>query len=384
MASYVVSPSPQWRYPVENEQSRNMTTLSSNNYPSSNGNYLRPRVVYSKGPCPLSMPNLSAPASPRASSLSNIMMGFQENQRFEKYSRKVFIGGLPPDINEKEIYSAFRRFGPLTVNWPQKGETRPHYPPRGYAFLIFQEEESVQLLIDACIQKPAETPRMSERSRLPLVAQANGIPQRLQASQPPVVVQLPVLTLQPQLYISVSSHLQPNKLVQIRPWNLTDAEYTLDDSVPLDPRKTVFVGGVPRPFKAVELACLMNDLFGNVCCAGIDTDPDLRYPKGAARVTFTTRESYLRAIEVRFVEVQMPDQRKRMEVKPFVLDDQLCDQCIDIDRKSGPYFCGNLICLQYYCEFCWSQIHSEDEKMFHKPIVKEWADRPRTLAYRRC
>lgn len=67
---------------------------------------------------------------------------------------------------------------------------------------------------------------------------------------------------------------------------------------------------------SVELACLMNDLFGNVCCAGIDTDPDLRYPKGAARVTFTTRESYLKAIEVRFVEVQMPDQRKRVSCNP--------------------------------------------------------------------
>lgn len=58
----------------------------------------------------------------------------------------------------------------------------------------------------------------------------------------------------------------------------------------------------------------MNELFGNVCCAGIDTDPDLKYPKGAARVTFTTRESYLKAIEVRFVEVQMPDQRKRVSL----------------------------------------------------------------------
>lgn len=221
-------------------------------------------------------------------------------------------------------------------------------------FMLFkQEEESVQLLIDACIQKPADMPRMPDRSRLPLIAQSNGMQQRPQASQPPVVVQLPVLSLQPQLYISVSSHLQPNKLVQIRPWSLTDADYTLDDSVPLDPRKTVFVGGVPRPFKAgnvnacinlsiintllkiftvcqiligcinlltlsVELACLMNELFGNVCCAGIDTDPDLKYPKGAARVTFTTRESYLRAIEVRFVEVQMPDQRKRVRAPNYI------------------------------------------------------------------
>lgn len=41
-----------------------------------------------------------------------------------------------------------------------------------------------------------------------------------------------------------------NFKVQIRPWRLSDADYVLDASMPLDPRKTVFVGGVPRPLKA--------------------------------------------------------------------------------------------------------------------------------------
>lgn len=38
--------------------------------------------------------------------------------------------------------------------------------------------------------------------------------------------------------------------VQIRPWNLADSDYVLDDSQALDPRKTIFVGGVPRPLRA--------------------------------------------------------------------------------------------------------------------------------------
>jgi len=37
--------------------------------------------------------------------------------------------------------------------------------------------------------------------------------------------------------------------VQIRPWKLSDADFVLDATLPLDPRKTVFVGGVPRPLK---------------------------------------------------------------------------------------------------------------------------------------
>ena len=55
------------------------------------------------------------------------------------------------------------------------------------------------------------------------------------------------------MYLCVSSPTIKDKPVQIRPWRLTDADFVLDASLPLDPRKTVFVGGVPRPLKAGEL-----------------------------------------------------------------------------------------------------------------------------------
>lgn len=38
--------------------------------------------------------------------------------------------------------------------------------------------------------------------------------------------------------------------MQVRPWSLSDADFVMDGSQPLDPRKTVFVGGVPRPLRA--------------------------------------------------------------------------------------------------------------------------------------
>ncbi len=41
--------------------------------------------------------------------------------------------------------------------------------------------------------------------------------------------------------------------VQIRPWNLSDSDFVMDGSQPLDPRKTIFVGGVPRPLRAGTL-----------------------------------------------------------------------------------------------------------------------------------
>lgn len=48
----------------------------------------------------------------------------------------------------------------------------------------------------------------------------------------------------------VSSWITLVLQVQIRPWNLNDSDFVMDGSQPLDPRKTIFVGGVPRPLRA--------------------------------------------------------------------------------------------------------------------------------------
>ena len=61
-----------------------------------------------------------------------------------------------------------------------------------------------------------------------------------------------------KLYLCVSSPTIKDKPVQIRPWKLSDADFVLDATLPLDPRKTVFVGGVPRPLKAGEIFCLIS------------------------------------------------------------------------------------------------------------------------------
>lgn len=264
--------------------------------------------------------------------------------RMEHYSRKVFVGGLPPDIDEEEITTAFRRFGPLVVDWPHKAESKSYFPPKGYCFLLFQEEFSVQTLMETC---------MSEDGKL---------------------------------FWVVSSPTMKDKMVQIRPWNLGDSDFVMDGSQPLDPRKTIFVGGVPRPLRAIELAVIMERLYGGVCYAGIDTDPELKYPKGAGRVAFSSQQSYIAAISARFVQLQHGDIDKRVEVKPYVLDDQLCDECqgVHCAGRFAQFFCANVTCLQYYCEHCWSQIHSRAGREFHKPLVKEGADRPRSLPFRWC
>lgn len=51
------------------------------------------------------------------------------------------------------------------------------------------------------------------------------------------------------------------------------------------------------------MAHIMDRLYGNVCYAGIDVDPEVKYPKGAGRVAFTEEKSFMDAISARYVQL---------------------------------------------------------------------------------
>ena len=51
-------------------------------------------------------------------------------------------------------------------------------------------------------------------------------------------------------YMTISSHSVTDKQIQIKPWFLNDSDFILDNAQPLNLRRTVFVGGVPRPLRS--------------------------------------------------------------------------------------------------------------------------------------
>ena len=107
----------------------------------------------------------------------------------------------------------------MIVDWPHKQESKSYFPPKGYAFLIFTYERSVQELIDECVIDDSK------------------------------------------LYMCVSSPSMKDKAVQIRPWLLADSDFVMDGTQPLDPRKTIFVGGVPRPLRAGRIFTFLLSLY---------------------------------------------------------------------------------------------------------------------------
>jgi len=66
----------------------------------------------------------------------------------------------------------------------------------------------------------------------------------------------------------------------------------------------------------------MDSKFGNVCCAGIDTEPEFEYPKGAGRVTFCNQSSYISAVKARFVQLTYANMDKKVKQPAIIMNGQ--------------------------------------------------------------
>lgn len=85
--------------------------------------------------------------------------------------------------------------------------------------------------------------------------------------------------------------------VQVIPWVISDSNYVRCPAQRLDPSKTVFVGALHGMLNAEALASIMNDLFGGVMYAGIDTDKH-KYPIGELRRSSTAVQIYLELLPI--------------------------------------------------------------------------------------
>uniref|UniRef100_A0A0N4UBV6 RRM domain-containing protein n=1 Tax=Dracunculus medinensis TaxID=318479 RepID=A0A0N4UBV6_DRAME len=214
------------------------------------------------------------------------------------FSRKVFVGGLPHGVTANTITEFFNQFGTATVDWPHRDQNKR------YAFVVFEKESSVQILIENCTM------------------------------------------CQGKLNIILKNKGKNLKMVQVRPWLLSEQEYRISEAV-INDRYSVFVGGVPRTTSARELAVVIQQTIGNVSSVTLELDSDTQYPKGAARVVFKNRESYLIAIAMRMITINKIDQEKEFIPIIFALKCLVCSICV---KNVGSHNRGLL---------------------YHKPMLKE-------------
>lgn len=242
------------------------------------------------------------------------------------YSCKIFLGGIPWDITESNLIHAFRQFGPIQIEWPVKNNSSPPGRPKGYVYIIFQQEKNVKALLSQCTRSYSD----------------GG-----------------------SWYYRISSRRLMSKEAQVIPWPVGDSNFVKCPSQQLDPRMTVFVGALHGMLNAEGLAHIFNDLFDGVVYAGIDTDR-YKYPIGSGRVTFNNWKSYMKAVTAAFIEIKSPKFVKKVQVDPY-LENALCATC---NVKQGPYFCRDVSCFQYFCRDCWELRHSMEQFLHHRPLMR--------------
>ncbi len=217
------------------------------------------------------------------------------------YSRKVFLGGLPWDVNQNHLNQVLQKYGQVKLEVPGKDSKHPRVsaisktPERstpGYLYIIFDHESSVQRMLSECRK---EIKNGGEHYFFTII-----VPPQQQQQQ--------------NNNNSFSNNCNFNrrgskaKEVEVIPWNQEDTSFVpinKNCSLPskIDAKSTIFVGALHGMLNAQGLSKVMNEIFGEVIHASLDTDK-YKYPIGSGRVTFRNRTSYVKAIKAKFVTIK--------------------------------------------------------------------------------
>ena len=232
------------------------------------------------------------------------------------YSRKVFVGGVPWDITEEQLRTAFSKFGNFAVQFPTRDSaSSSNVRIKGYLYLIFDNRESVRNLVEQIKEVGAES---------------NG----------------------GSVTFNFRIKCNRNKHVQIVPWIISD-NFWEERCFDLEERIwTIFVGGLHGKLYAQALFAIFNSLFNNVISVKIDTD-EYNYPTGSGSIRFSSRKSYIDAINANYIEVKTSTfGPKSIEIQHY-MEDELCSVCLN---SPGKKFCKTE-CFEYFCEMCWKRKH---------------------------
>lgn len=285
------------------------------------------------------------------------------------YSRKVFLGGLPWDVNQTYLVQLLQKYGSVKLEVPGKDAKHPRVPnvsksqernTPGYVYIIYEHESAVQRMLADC-RKDIKNGGEHYYYTIFIPPTANNNSGN-------------------NYYFNnnLSNKRGKAKEVEVIPWNQEDTSYVPQNKTSMLPAKidaktTIFVGALHGMLNAHGLAKVMSEIFGEVIHAGLDTDK-YKYPIGSGRVTFRNRQSYVKAIKSKFVRIKAnleatdpsPKFEKTIQIDPY-LEDAKCFKC----NNRSYYFCRNECCLDYYCENCWKTNHDMVGNGEHQSLSRQ-------------
>ena len=243
-----------------------------------------------------------------------------------EYSKKVFLGGVPWDISEQHLEFIFSRYGDFKVEWPNNFNSKRN-TTKSFLYLIFESLSSIAALLADCSKEQ----------------HGGSVTYNYEFTKN-----------------NISS-----KPFQVIPWIVSDNIAVYRQQTRLNNKLTVFVGALHGRLYAQALGRIFEELFHDVAYVQIDTDR-YKYPIGSGRVTFSSVESYRKAVEENFLTIIAPKFSKRIQIEPYI-EDEPCGKCKVI---SAPNFCKSRLCFDYFCDNCWGWHHSIEGLKNHVPVKR--------------
>lgn len=187
-----------------------------------------------------------------------------------QYSTKVFVGGVPWDMNNDDMMEVFGPFGALAIQRPGKdvrlSRASQGLDKAGYLYIIFDSDTSVHRLLKYCKLEMTEGGHR-------------------------------------YFYMLFSKRSKKEKRVQVIPWNTADSVCQVNPLAKEDQERTVFLGALHGMMNGKAVAEALKLIFGPVEFVALDTDK-YKYPMGSGRAMFTHTKDYLKAVNAGFVRVK--------------------------------------------------------------------------------
>jgi len=76
--------------------------------------------------------------------------GYMADKAYLKQSKKVFVGGIPQNIDETSFCEMFSQIGKIEkawLQWQHAPDGQPTYKHRGFGFIVFREKRSIDDLL---------------------------------------------------------------------------------------------------------------------------------------------------------------------------------------------------------------------------------------------